>query len=328
MPGQDATTTDTAAADAATGDATTDEAAQAAAAAKDAATGDVQPDDAAKAAAAQAEADAAAAETPEAKAAAAAKEAELKTAAAQYAKEQIALANRTMAAARRAERAVDAVKTDNAKLKEDVRVYTDFVDQLRSQPLTALGRLGFKTFKEFADHCVAAGGDAKPKTDTDRLSDLERKLADREEGGKKAEADRAATAFQSVLFKAVDEQKATFTRTATKLGKATLWEAIGHYGKTHGIPVHEMPDQVVAALAQEVEKDLRADFGDPTISGSQADAKTGDSAAAAAASAARNSGKTLAGKPTSGAPGAKKYSLDPDERQRQVNEEMRAEGLL
>src|SRR6185295_3548201 len=39
----------------------------------------------------------------------------LKTAAERYAKGQLALANKTMAAARRAERAVDTVKTENVK---------------------------------------------------------------------------------------------------------------------------------------------------------------------------------------------------------------------
>src|SRR4051794_11973107 len=34
-------------------------------------------------------------------------------------------ANKTMAAARRAERAVDSVKTENVKLREDIKVYND-----------------------------------------------------------------------------------------------------------------------------------------------------------------------------------------------------------
>ncbi len=254
-------------------------------------------------------------------------EADLKAAAEKYAADAVKRANQTMAAARRAERAVDTVKTENANLKKQNEVYEGFVEQIKTQPLAALGRLGFRTFKEFAAHCVATGSD-RELTPEDRISALEKQLRESTEGGKKAEEDRQAQAIQRSLFKALDDHKEVYTRTSTRLGKATLWEAISAYGAKYGLKVHEVSDAAIGRLAEEVEKDLRADFGDPTIPASPAATKTGTSAAAPAATAARNGGKTLAGKASSGAPSVKEYSLDPEERRKQVSEDMRAAGEL
>src|SRR5687768_14361137 len=76
------------------------------------------------------------------KAKADADEASLKTAAEKYAKDQIAQANRTMAAARRAEKAVADVKAERDALKGHVEQYQGFVKQLREDPLAALARVG------------------------------------------------------------------------------------------------------------------------------------------------------------------------------------------
>lgn len=236
-------------------------------------------------------------------------------------------ANKTMAAARRAERAVESVKTENASLTQQVKVYEGFVEDLRGpKPMEALARVGFKTFREFVEHVVATGGEGKAETADERVTRLERQLKERDEASARASTETQVTEFRDAVFNAVDENKADYARTATNHGKAVLWGEIQKYAKLHKLNVHQVPDVAVGALAREVEKDLRADFGDP-VSGSPP-AKKGNTAAAPAASAASNSGKTLAGKATSGAPKTREYSMDPDERRRQVNEDLLKEGLL
>jgi hypothetical protein len=250
----------------------------------------------------------------------------LKTAAEKYAKGQLALANKTMAAARRAERAVDTVKTENVKLREDLKQYSDFVDQLRSTPLTALQRLGFPTFRDFAAHIAANGGDAKPETPEERIARLEQEFRNRDERQAKQSTEAQTTAFRDAIEEAIEEHKTEYARTATSHGKRELWGAVEAYAKMHKLAVHEVPDAAVAALAGETEKLLRAEFGDPVPA--PAPGAKGATAATPAAPAASTSGKTLAGKATSGAPKTREYSMDPEERRRQINEDLRKEGIL
>lgn len=266
----------------------------------------------------------AAPETPEAKAAAEAKEGELKTAAEKYAKEQISLANRTMAAARRAEKAIEPVKTENAALKSQNEVLTGFVEQLKAKPMEALARLGFPTFRAFAEHVSNTGGE-KQQTEEERIQALvDARLEAREQPGKKAAREAAVVAARDEVFKTIDEQRAKYPLTATRLGKSQLWEEIIAYHDKHG----EVPDGAVFYLADQVEAAMRADLGD-NVSARPA-AKQGTTADGAAAAAASTSGKTLAGKSPSSAPAPRRFdpNEDDDARRKRIAAELRSEGVI
>lgn len=239
-------------------------------------------------------------------------------------------ANKTMAAARRAERAVDSVKTENVKLREDVKVYGEWFAELRSTPLSALKRAGFETFRDFAAHVAANGGDAKPETPEDRIARLERTLGERDQREAARSTEAQVTELRTAVFEAIDGNKAEFARTATSHGKRELWDAVEQYAKMHRIPVHQVPDVAIGALAKETEKLLRAEFGEPaSVNGSPGPgAKQGNTGAAPAARAPSTSGNGLAGKAQSGAPKTREYSMDPDERRKQVDADLRKEGLL
>jgi hypothetical protein len=328
--GQPETTeTETPAEGAAAGEGATDEAAQAAAAA---AEGGEQAGGGTDATADEQAAlgEPAAEKTPEELAAEKAKadeaEVAVKTAAEKYAKDQIAQANRTMAAARRAEKAVADTKAENAKLTEHITQYQGFVQQLRTDPLAALARVGVGdgTVKSVLQHVVDSGGE-KTQTEEERIDALVKKRLDEREAPRtKAEQERAVAESQRAVFAFVDEHKADkYARTATRAGKRELWDAITTYVDKHGT----CPDEAVEFLADAVEREMRADFGDP-ISPSPGAKQGTKPATGAAAPGASTSGKTIAGKPMSGAPAVKKYSDDPDERTRQINAELKAEGLL
>jgi hypothetical protein len=260
----------------------------------------------------------------EEKAAAEKAEGELKASAEKYAKELVSQANRTMAAARRAERAVAETKTQNAALTKENEVLTGFVDQLKREPMRALGRLGFSTFKEFAQHVLDTGGE-RELTEDERIESAVSKALEKANAPRaKADQEAAVAESRKAVFAFVDENKAKYVRTATGTGKATLWATIVAYHDKHGA----VDDDAVAYLADQVEKDLRAEFGEPTVTPGPGGKQGTKSAAAPAATAARNGGTSLAGKPMSGAPAAKKYSDDPDERTAQINAELKAEGIL
>lgn len=266
----------------------------------------------------------AAPETPEAKAAAEAKEGELKIAAEKYAKEQISLANRTMAAARRAEKAIEPVKTENATLKREVEVLGGFVDQLKTKPMEALARLGFPTFRAFAEHVSSSGGE-KQQTEEERIQALvDARLEAREQPSKKAAQEAAVAAARDAVFKTIDEQKAKYPLTATRLGKSALWEEIITYHDKYG----EVPDGAVFYLADQVEAAMRADLGD-NVSARPA-AQQGNPATGAAAPGASTSGKTLAGKSPSSAPAPRRFdpNEDDDARRKRIAAELKSEGFI
>ncbi len=231
-------------------------------------------------------------------------------------------ANQTMAAARRAEARIEATKTENVTLKESVKVYEGFIEELRTNPAAAIKRIGYAGIREFIDR-VRDAGEVKEPTAADEIKALrEERRAEKEAAARQAAEARVAEA-QTKVYAAIDADKARWARTATKRGHADLWDAIVAYHDMHG----DVPDSAVHLLADEVEKDLRQEFGEP-IPVQRQDATKPGAPAAAAATAGRNSGKTLTNKQTSGAPATRELSLDPEERRRQVNEEMRAAGEL
>lgn len=271
--------------------------------------------------------------TEEEKAAEAAKAAEaetaLKAAAEKYAKEQIAQANRTMAAARRAERiAKETAERTTAELtaaKREAETYGGFVKQLQTEPMTALARLGFTSFKHFAEFVAEHGGEAKPQSEEERIAALvDKKLEEREAPRKQAEKAKTIEESKKVVFAHIDAQTDRYDLCTTDVGHERIWKEIESYHRQHGV----VPDEAVALIADAVEKQLAASLSKTKRFGQSQPAKNGTTATGTAAAGASKSSASLAGKPTSGAPAPKKYSLNSDERSAQINEELRAEGIL
>ena len=232
-------------------------------------------------------------------------------------------ANKTMAAVRRAEKRVETVKTENTTLKGHLQTYAGFVERLQKGDATALREIGFPDIKSWLD-AVSNFGETKPPTADDRVTKLERELAERNEAAAKAAHEAQVAESQRLVFAHIDLDKARWRYTATAIGREQLWDALGEYFQMHG----EIPDAAVPVVADAVEKHLRAQLGDTKDSGQRQPAKNGASPAKPAAVAGRNSGKTLTSRGSVGAPVQKKYSADPDERRKQIEEELRAEGLL
>jgi hypothetical protein len=231
-------------------------------------------------------------------------------------------ANRTMAAVRRAEKRVEAVKAENATQKQHLQVYAGFVERLQKGDVSALREIGFGSVKEFLDRAANFGDPEKPEPVESRMERLERQLREREEGASKASREAAVAESQRLVFAHVDADKTRWKLTGTSIGHDQLWDALGEYYAMHG----DVPDAVVPIIADAVEKHLRAELG--IDSGPRQPAKTGASPSQPAAGGGRNSGKTVTNKGTSGAPAPKRYSDDPDERRKQIEEELRVEGLL
>lgn len=231
-------------------------------------------------------------------------------------------ANKTMAAVRRAEKRVEAVKAENATYKSHLQTYAGFVERLQKGDPTALREIGFNTVRDFLD-AVTNFGEAKPPTAETRLEALERQLKEREEGAAKASQAAAVAESQRLVFAHVDADKTRWRYTSTSIGHEQLWDALGEYFAIHG----DAPDAVVPIIADAVEKHLRSQFGG-NDSGQRQPAKTGASPSQPAAGGGRNSGRTLTNRGSSGAPAPKVYSDNEDERRKQIAEELRAEGLL
>ncbi len=228
-------------------------------------------------------------------------------------------ANKTMAAARRAEARVEAVKQENAQVKQELTTYKDFVGSFKTDPIGAIRRIGFPSLKSFLEHCSDIGETKVP----DEAQEFRSEFKAWREEQKRQETERAVSESKSKVFSHIASDKSRWARTATKHGNDVLWEAIETYYDMHG----RIEDDDVLYLADEVEKDLRAEFGDPVSAQAQG-AKTGTPPAVAAAPAGRTSGTTLTNKGNAGTPAKREYSMDPEERRRQINEELKREGLL
>jgi hypothetical protein len=244
----------------------------------------------------------------------------LKAAAVRFANKTMAAARRARTAAEDAEARVESVKTENATLKSHLDEYKGFVEQLRTDPLAALKRVGVGdgTTRGFLDHRLAE--DKPEPTAKDEIAALR---AEREKERAEAAREREVARIDRAIATHVTADKSKFARVSTKYGQNVLWSTIAAYNEQHGA----VPDEAIPLLAAEVEKDLRAEFGDPISAPSSGEKKT-TPAAADAATAARKSGNTLTNKQSSGGPTVREYSQDPEERRRQVNEDLRKEGLL
>lgn len=244
-------------------------------------------------------------------------------------------ANRTMAAARRAEQATERVKAENATIAGQLKVHTDFVAELQANPFAALRKLGFKSVKDFVQRGIDAGGEPKEPTADDRVTQLEKIIKDRDaQAAQQAQTAQQETARRN-LFEVLDGKAVELNGVkyhypdrwdfaATEVGHDAVWEGIQAYHKEHGV----CPDEAVIAIADGVEKTLEAKFSNVKKFRQGSGAKTTQPAANKAAPAARTAGKTIANASSSGAPSSKEYSADWDESRKQMIAEMRAEGLI
>lgn len=250
----------------------------------------------------------------------------LAAAAEKFAAAKIKAANQTMAAARRAEKATGEVRQELATVKTELAEYKGFVEQVRTSPSAALQRLGY-TVKSFLDHLRNTdGGEKPPETVEERLARIEQERATAQAGGQQAATAAQVAASQRKVFEAVDKDP-RFDLATTDIGHTMLWDAIEAYHAQH----KSCPDAAVFALAARVEKQLETNVARTRKFSGQRPAATqnGATPAAQAAPAGTNGGNnTLTNASTSGAPAPRVYSLDPEERRRQVNEDMRQAGEL
>ena len=244
-------------------------------------------------------------------------EATLQAAVEKYAKDMWAQANRTMAAARRAESRAKALTTENETLKGHNKQFGAFVQRLIKGDASALADIGFPTVKSFLD-AISNHGEAKPPSADDRVSEIEKRLKEREEAAAARERQAVVEREQKNVFDHIASDKTRWKYAGTARGRDEAWEALGEYVALHG----DIDDASVDRVLDAVEASMRAEFGAPQVSPTRPGAKNGGSAASTA------SGKTLTHKGAASAPGASEFPLDPDERDRAVNARLKADGLL
>lgn len=234
-------------------------------------------------------------------------------------------ANKTMAASRRAQAAAESVKTENTRLASENQAYKAIVEELRANPFAGIRKLGFDTVRAFVDAGIAAGGEPPKPTAEDSVAELRREIRERDERAAREQTERVIEESKRAVFAAVDKATDRYDLATTEVGHARLWDAIVAYNEQYGF----VPDEAVYRMADLVEEGLETEFSKSRkFSVQRPDVTKQGATAAEAATAARNGGKTLtnAGK---GAPAQKReLSLDPDERRKQIDAELRAEGII
>lgn len=235
--------------------------------------------------------------------------------------------NKTMAAARKAERATGEVRTQNAALTQQITTYQGFVDQLQANPMAALRRVpgwGSLTFKDFAQKVVDTGSAAEPVKVDPQVAALQKRLDDRERADQQRSIEANTKASQERVFASLEKDPDRFDLVLTDLGREQLWSAIvayhGKHGRTPDDKVFEMADLIEGRLTASVSKSKK--FARPS-------AKTGTSAEGKAPTPASGKGKTITNKASSAAPVTRTNRAETeDELDRRINAEMRAEGLI
>lgn len=232
-------------------------------------------------------------------------------------------ANKTMAAARRAEKSTGDVRASNEKLAGEVTTYRGFVDQMTSDPMTALRRLpNFTTLKDFVQRCVGSAGAAEPKP-LDEIAALRKRLDDDKAERAAIKAAEAARVSQTRVFEALAEKPERWDVVLTRIGRAELWDSITEYTRINGrcpnAKVFELADKIEAELSKDVSATKK--FAGP--------AQKGTPAAANARPAASNKGKPT-GKPSASTPATRANDTeeDEDEREARILREMREAGEL
>lgn len=238
----------------------------------------------------------------------------------------VRFANKTMAAARRAEREVETVRGANEKLTGEIATYRGFVDQFQSDPMAALRRLpGFTSLKSFVERCVASGAPVAPKLD-DEVADLKKWRADREAADRNREAEVQNQASQGRVFSALEKEPDRFDLVMTDDGRTKLWNSIVAYRAAHG----RVPNEKVFEMAEAIEERMTASLAKSKKFAQAQSAKTGDSAAANARPAASKTGaKTITNRSSSSGIVVRDYSkMTEKERDAAILADMYASGEL
>lgn len=234
--------------------------------------------------------------------------------------------NKTMAAARKAERATGEVRQQNQQLTAQIGTYQQFVDQLQANPMAALRRVpGWQsiTFKELAQKVVDAGNAAPEPAKVDpAVAALQKRLDDKEAAEKARAAQDSAAASQARVFETLGKEPDRFDLVLTDIGRPQLWDAITSYFSKHG----SCPNDKVFEMAELLEQRLEASvtkskkFARPAQKGTTPAGKPVH---------AVNKGKTITNKASSAAPVTRENKAETeDELDRRINAEMRAEGLI
>lgn len=232
-------------------------------------------------------------------------------------------ANKTMAAARRAEKATGDVKASNDRLSGEITTYKGFVDQMTNDPMAALKRLpNFTSLKDFVQRCVA-GGVAVETKPQDEIAALRKRIDEREASERTQREQANAEASQARVFEALGKEPERYDLVLTRLGRAELWDAITSYTRLHG----RCPNQKVFELAEKIEAELSTDIG--ATKKFAGPAQKGTPAAAKAQPAASKTGKPT-GKTPPSTPAARANEPDEteDEREARINREMREAGEI
>jgi hypothetical protein len=229
-------------------------------------------------------------------------------------------ANRTMAAARRAEKATETVARENAQLKAKLSEAPTAPD-VRKDAAGWMKANGFATARALIDHLVAAGGEPKKAEPLDELAKLREEIA-AEKRDAAAARDAAIDDASKVAVAGALAKDPKFFYAAKPSGVARLWGEITEYRKVHG----HCPNAAVFHLAGEIEREMRSEFGEPARPAAKVTTPTG--AAKPAGGAAGGDATTITNAGSGGAPVVREYSMNPDERRAQINAELIAEGLL
>lgn len=235
-------------------------------------------------------------------------------------------ANKTMAAARRADREAETVRTQNRTLANENTVYKGFVDQFQSDPMGALRRIpGWQglTFRQFAEKVGASkDGGGEPKPVDPEVAELKRWRADRERREREQAAEEGARASRERVADALAKDD-RFDLVLNDVGQAQLWSAITAYHKEYG----SVPDDKVFEMAELIEARMSKSRKISPSSGAKASTPTAGSGHAAGSRTAKP--KTITNRASSGAPAIPDYSkLTEAERDRRILEDMRAAGEL
>lgn len=236
--------------------------------------------------------------------------------------------NKTMAAARRAEREVEQVRGRNEQLSGQVSTYQAFVDQLTGpNPLAGLQRLpGWTNLKGLVQRCIDAGGEAKPKTE-DEVTALRKRLDDREAADRQREAQAQGQASQDRVFAALEKEPDRFDLVLTDDGRTKLWNSIVAYRTKYG----RVPNDKVFEMAEAIETGMTASLARSKKFALAQSAKTGTSAASTARTAASKTGatKTITNRSSSAGAVVRDYSkMTEKERDAAILADMRASGEL
>lgn len=232
-------------------------------------------------------------------------------------------ANKTMAAARRAERDTEVAKSQNERVTAELTTYKEWAGQFKTAPMTALRRvLGPElTFKQFAEMVAKDPGTAEPPKVDPQVAELKRRLDEKERQERERAVAENTRASQQRVWDALGAEPDRFDLVTTDIGKGQLWDAIVAYHGKYG----SCPDDKVFAMADVIEKRL-----EEQVAKSKKFARPAQKATPATNKpAVAAKGKTITNKSSAGAPAVRANPTETEaERDARINAEMRAAGEL